>query len=178
MGFLDGIVNNFAGKTGNVQGAAEALQQLENTDIQLLSGGGIKEFAVFATYVKEDFAGISMSGLNQLTTDVQKIIDDVENVMTSFGAKQNEWDEGLQGKAQADAIAYVETVKQLLIAYVTSLKNLLGVANEAAHSLAEADVQNQAAIQQTNQDLQQISQSIETEANNAANQIDVDGLGY
>jgi len=174
MGFID----NMAGIVGAVQGAEESISTLKNTNIQTIAGANISSFLGFTQYLTSDFAGISMSGLNSLTTDVQTIITNVETIMTNFGAQQALWDEGLKGKAQADAIAYVETVKKLLVAYVTSLKDLLRVANEAAHSLASADVENQANIQTTNQDLQQISQNIESEANAAANAIDVDSLGY
>lgn len=174
MGFID----NIGSFVGAVQGAEESISQLQNTNIQLLTGGGISNFIAFANYMTTDFTGISMANLNSLTTDVQKIIDDVENTLQNFGTIQATWDQGLQGKAQADAIAYVDTVKQLLLAYVTSLKDLLRVANDAAHALAAADVENQSAIQTTNQDLQQITTNIETEANNAANAIDVDSLGY
>ena len=163
---------------GAVQGASESIQALKDTNIETIAGANISSFLGFTQYLASDFAGISMSGLNSLTTDVQKIIDDVEQIMSAFGTKESLWQEGLQGKAQEKAIAYVETIKKLLVAYVTSLKDLLNVANTAAHKLAEADTANTQNIENANQSLQSISQSIEDEANSAANAIDVDGLGY
>jgi 16S rRNA C967 or C1407 C5-methylase (RsmB/RsmF family) len=72
----------------------------------------------------------------------------------------------------------VEAIKAVLNAYIESMREIKAVAQAGITVMADTDAQSENNIANANQSIQSIATSIETEANDAANQIDVDSLGY
>ena len=123
--------------------------------------------------------GLDVHGMQQLQTDLNELITECETTLKAFGGKQDQWDQALKGKIQGNVIDYIESMKKIILAYVSSLKSILAVANEAAHYIGgwEQSVGTQ-AVAGTAENIQSMAQSIQTEANNEANKIDIDDLGY
>lgn len=118
------------------------------------------------------FMGINFTGLKQLEADVKEnIIGKAQDAIEGFANDDAVWNTALQGKTKAAAIKYVEEVKNLLYAYISTYNDFITLADQAAEALITNDTGNQGIIENAVDTISGLVTGIETEAAT----IDVDG---
>lgn len=98
------------------------------------------------------FVGVNVDNYEEIKTVIQKFIDDIEGALSQFNTSVD-WTTGLKGEAAAAANEYVKAVNELLLAYATTYKEFLKVADDAMMAWAEGDRDNAAAIRDAAQEL-------------------------
>lgn len=111
------------------------------------------------------FVGIDLNNLQNLETDINGlVINPVSEKLNGFGGDESTWNQGLKGKAQEAAIKYVQAIKQLLAAYISTYNQFITLANESARALVANDTANANVINDAVQSITTMAQGIETEA--------------
>jgi hypothetical protein len=118
------------------------------------------------------FMGISLTGLDQLERDIKEtVIKAAQDVIDGFANDNAVWNTALQGKTKEAAIHYVNEIKLLLQAYISTYNDFITVANKAASELITYDKQNEGEIEEAVNAIEYMKRGIETEAQS----INVDG---
>lgn len=101
--------------------------------------------ASFSTLWSGGFVGINVNNYEVIRTAIQDMINKIEGVLSSFNANA-EFETGLKGEAAEAGSEYVKAVNELLLAYATTYKNFIKLADEAVEQMRQGDTQNAAAI--------------------------------
>ena len=96
-----------------------------------------KVFGKAVTTWNKDFAGISESGMKDLVTALGKYCDNIEKKIADFASEQKGID-AYQGKIRTSASDYIESIKAVLEAYVSTMRVFIKEAQDAYKRYAEA----------------------------------------
>lgn len=92
-----------------------------------------------------EFVGIDRTNWTLIKEAIEKLMSSVLAVMDGFN-ENTIITSGLRGEAAEAAKEYVQAVKSLLIAYVSTYKNFITLADQAVQSMDSGDKQNAEAI--------------------------------
>jgi hypothetical protein len=91
------------------------------------------------------FVGIDVNNYTVIRDEIDTLMTKVEQVLTQFNANA-EFETGVKGEAADAASEYVKAVNELLIAYVTTYRNFIKLADDAVAQMKAGDQQNAASI--------------------------------
>lgn len=101
--------------------------------------------ATFSTLWDGGFVGIDVNNYMVIRDEIDALMTKVEQVLSEFNA-QAEFETGVKGEAADAASEYVKAVNELLIAYVTTYRNFIKLADDAVEQMKQGDTQNAASI--------------------------------
>lgn len=101
--------------------------------------------ATFSTLWDGGFVGIDVNNYMVIRDEIDALMTKVEQVLSEFNA-QAEFETGVKGEASEAASEYVKAVNELLIAYVTTYRNFIKLADDAVEQMKQGDTQNAASI--------------------------------
>lgn len=101
--------------------------------------------ATFSTLWDGGFVGIDVNNYTVIRDEIDTLMTKVEQVLTQFNANA-EFETGVKGEAADAAAEYVKAVNELLIAYVTTYRNFIKLADDAVAQMKAGDQQNAASI--------------------------------
>jgi ElaB/YqjD/DUF883 family membrane-anchored ribosome-binding protein len=101
--------------------------------------------ATFSTLWDGGFVGIDVNNYTVIRDEIDTLMTKVEQVLTQFNANA-EFETGVKGEAADAASEYVKAVNELLIAYVTTYRNFIKLADDAVAQMKAGDQQNAASI--------------------------------
>lgn len=143
----------------NIQGLVGGLNQEETIQRRLFGADKVAQ-SNFALY-SGGFVGINADNINQITDDVNGlVIDPIENILSGFGGTEETFNPGLKGQAATAAVDYVQSIKQLLAAYISTYKNFITLAGQSLESMQTNDQGNAEIIQSASQSIQQMASEI------------------
>lgn len=109
------------------------------------------------------FVGIDANNIGVLTDEVNRIITRIDEIANNFNAEQ-QFDGALAGDAKLATQEYVEAVKELLKAFVSTYRNFIKLAEESAAAMTQGDTENAAAIRAARDEVQQRASEIRVDA--------------
>lgn len=109
------------------------------------------------------FVGIDANNIGVLTDEVNRIITRIDEIANNFNAEQ-QFDGALAGEARLATQEYVEGVKDLLKAFVSTYRNFIKLAEESATAMTQGDTENAAAIRAAKDEVQQRASEIRVDA--------------
>lgn len=91
------------------------------------------------------FVGIDVNNYTVIKDEIDTLMTKVEETLSQFNAAA-EFETGLKGEAADAASEYVKAVNDLLIAYVTTYRNFIKLADESVAQMKAGDTANAASI--------------------------------
>lgn len=91
------------------------------------------------------FVGIDVNNYTVIKDEIDALMTKVEETLTQFNAAA-EFETGIKGEAADAASEYVKAVNTLLIAYVTTYRNFIKLADESVAQMKAGDTSNAASI--------------------------------
>lgn len=118
--------------------------------------------ATFQTLWSGGFVGIDVNNYETIRNAIIEMVDKIEGVLSQFNANA-EMETGLKGEAAEAASDYVKAVNELLLAYATTYKNFIKLADNAVEQMKQGDTQNAAEIRNEADVLRKEASSIRVE---------------
>lgn len=91
------------------------------------------------------FVGIDVNNYTMLTDDIERFVEDMEDITSSF-VKRNSIEGALKGKTAVAVSSYIEGVNQALAAYLSFFRSFNTLIHKSVESMIEADRENSNVI--------------------------------
>ena len=109
-----------------------------------------------------DTVGINENNIDNIEEDINTlIINPINQILDEFGGGTGVFDKGLKGDANEAAAKYIQAVKNLLLAYVSTYKNFITLCYESLEAMKQNDAGNAEVIQNAQQTIQQMANEIQ-----------------